>query len=140
MDTIKTHIFQEQTLAAIDLLFNLTPLNSNSVVPPNFSRSKSVVYPSTHASSGGGSGPVLAVQTPRRSTGGFVKSFSSRQRSSTDPMIKPNQLVDKDLNKVEGTETKRFVLVQGGGFSAWSWHKTITLLEKHQTWFSSRYR
>lgn len=95
MDTIKTHIFQEQTLAAIDLLFNQTPLNSNSVVPPNFSRSKSVVYPSTHASSGGGSGPVLAVQTPRRSTGGFVKSFSSRQRSSTDPMIKPNQLVDK---------------------------------------------
>lgn len=33
--------------------------------------------------------------------------------------------------KVEGADTKRFVLVHGGGFGAWCWYKTITLLEKH---------
>lgn len=32
---------------------------------------------------------------------------------------------------MEGSETKRFVLVHGGGFGAWCWYKTITLLEKH---------
>ncbi|KFK28992.1 hypothetical protein AALP_AA7G074800 [Arabis alpina] len=127
-----SHIIQEQTLAATNLLFNQTPRNSNSVVPPNFRRSTSVVYPSTQsAGSGTGSGPVSAAQTPKKSTSGFVKSASSRQRSSTDPLIKPNQLVDKELNKVEGAETKRFVLVHGGGFGAWCWYKTITLLEKH---------
>ncbi|CDY59432.1 BnaCnng34870D [Brassica napus] len=32
----------------------------------------------------------------------------------------------------EGTETKRFVLVHGGGVvGVWCWYKTITLLEKH---------
>ncbi|KAL1198390.1 putative methylesterase 13 [Cardamine amara subsp. amara] len=124
-----SHI-QEQTLAATNLLFNQTPRNSNSVVPPSFRRSTSVVYPSTHPS-GTSSGPVSAVQTPKKSTVGFVRCSSSRQRSSTDPMIKPNQLVDKELNKVEGSETKRFVLVHGGGFGAWCWYKTITLLEKH---------
>ncbi|XP_010532399.2 PREDICTED: putative methylesterase 13, chloroplastic, partial [Tarenaya hassleriana] len=62
--------------------------------------------------------------------GGFVRSSSSRQRSSTDPLIKPNQLVEKEV-KVEGGETKRFVLVHGGGFGAWCWYKTITLLENH---------
>ncbi|CAA7036302.1 unnamed protein product [Microthlaspi erraticum] len=103
-----SHIIQEQTLAATNLLFNQTPRNSNSVIPPNFRRSTSVVYPSTQsASSGTGSGPVSAVQTPKKSTGAF------------------------ELNKVEGSETKRFVLVHGGGFGAWCWYKTITLLEKH---------
>ncbi|XP_010460319.1 PREDICTED: putative methylesterase 13, chloroplastic [Camelina sativa] len=125
-----SHVIQEQTLAATNLLFNQTPRNSNSVVPPSFRRSTSVVYPSSQPS-GTSSGPVSAVQTPKKSTSGFVRSSSSRQRSSTDPMIKPNQLVDKELNKVEGSETKRFVLVHGGGFGAWCWYKTITLLEKH---------
>lgn len=32
---------------------------------------------------------------------------------------------------MEGADTKRFVLVHGGGFGAWCWYKTITLLEKH---------
>lgn len=89
-----SHIIQEQTLAATNLLFNQTPRNSNSVVPPSFRRSTSVVYPSAQPS-GTSSGPVSAVQTPKKSTAGFVRSSSSRQRSSTDPMIKPNQLVDK---------------------------------------------
>jgi len=89
-----SHIIQEQTLAATNLLFNQTPRNSNSVVPPSFRRSTSVVYPSAQPS-GTSSGPVSAVQTPKKSSAGFVRSSSSRQRSSTDPMIKPNQLVDK---------------------------------------------
>lgn len=32
---------------------------------------------------------------------------------------------------MEASETKRFVLVHGGGFGAWCWYRTITLLEKH---------
>ncbi|KAF8088762.1 hypothetical protein N665_0530s0017 [Sinapis alba] len=115
-------IIQEQTLAATNLLFNQTPRNSNYVVPPNFRQS---------TSSSGGSGPVSAVQTPKRSTCGFVRTSSSRQKSSVNPMIKPNKLLDKELKKVEASETKRFVLVHGGGFGAWCWYRTITLLEKH---------
>ncbi|CAN8291525.1 unnamed protein product [Cochlearia groenlandica] len=129
------HHKEEQTLAATNLLFNQsTPRSSNSLVPQNFRRSTTsvVVYPSSAPNSGTVSGPVSAVQTPKKSTCGFVRSSSSRQRSSTDLVIKPNQLLDKELiNKVEGTETKRFVLVHGGGFGAWCWYKTITLLEKH---------
>ncbi|KAL0698892.1 hypothetical protein Bca4012_055014 [Brassica carinata] len=93
-----SHIIQEQTLAATNLLFNQTPRNSNYVAPPGFRRS---------TSSSGGSGPVSAVQSPKKSTCGF------------------------ELKKVEASETKRFVLVHGGGFGAWCWYRTITLLEKH---------
>jgi pimeloyl-ACP methyl ester carboxylesterase len=32
--------------------------------------------------------------------------------------------------KIEGLETNRFVLVHGGGFGAWCWYKTMTLLEE----------
>ncbi|KAM3732128.1 hypothetical protein ACB098_11G037000 [Castanea mollissima] len=35
----------------------------------------------------------------------------------------------KDLN-IDGLETIHFVLVRGGGFGAWCWYKTITLLEE----------
>ncbi|WZZ10643.1 hypothetical protein YC2023_096564 [Brassica napus] len=113
-----SHIIQEQTLAATNLLFNQTPRNSNYVVPPNFRQS---------TSSSGGSGPVSAVQSPKKSTCGFVRTSSSRRKSSVNPVIKPNQ----ELKKVEVSETKRFVLVHGGGFGAWCWYRTITLLEKH---------
>ncbi|KAG2318774.1 hypothetical protein Bca52824_011987 [Brassica carinata] len=107
-----SHIIQEQTLAATNLLFNQTPRNSNYVAPPGFRRS---------TSSSGGSGPVSAVQSPKKSTCGFVRTSSSRRKSSVNP----------ELKKVEASETKRFVLVHGGGFGAWCWYRTITLLEKH---------
>lgn len=81
-----SHIIQEQTLAATNLLFNQTPRNSNYVAPPGFRRS---------TSSSGGSGPVSAVQSPKKSTCGFVRTSSSRRKSSVNPVIKPNQLPDK---------------------------------------------
>ncbi|KAJ4879750.1 hypothetical protein Rs2_36804 [Raphanus sativus] len=117
-----SHIIQEQTLAATNLLFNQTPRNSNYVAPPTFRRS---------TSSSGGSGPVSPVQSPKKSTCGFVRTSSSRRKSSVNPVIKPNQLLDKEPKKMEASETKRFVLVHGGGFGAWCWYRTITLLEKH---------
>ncbi|CAN8236018.1 unnamed protein product [Cochlearia groenlandica] len=136
--TEKDHsLIQEQTLAATNVLFSQTPRNSNSAPP--FRRSTSVVYPSSSSSVAQAPlvtsvaavvGSVSGGLTPKKSTSGFVRSSSNRQRSSTDPVLKPNQLLDKEL-KVEGAETKRFVLVHGGGFGAWCWYKTITLLEKH---------
>ncbi|KFK41347.1 hypothetical protein AALP_AA2G118700 [Arabis alpina] len=131
-DHEKDSLIQEQTLAATNILFSQTPRNSNSAPP--FRRSTSVVYPSTQpppASVGAATGSVSGVLTPKKSTCAFVRSSSNRQRSSTDPVLKPNQLLDKELMVVESAETKRFVLVHGGGFGAWCWYKTITLLEKH---------
>ncbi|VVA94576.1 unnamed protein product [Arabis nemorensis] len=131
-DHEKDSLIQEQTLAATNILFSQTPRNSNSA--PTFRRSTSVVYPSTQpppASVAAATGSVSGVLTPKKSTCGFVRSSSNRQRSSTDPVLKPNQLLDKELKVVESAETKRFVLVHGGGFGAWCWYKTITLLEKH---------
>ncbi|XP_018469434.2 putative methylesterase 15, chloroplastic [Raphanus sativus] len=130
-DNEKDSRIQEQTLAATNVLFSQTPRNSNSAPP--FRRSTSVVYPSSQpppSAVAAVTGSVSGVLTPKKSTSGFVRSSSNRQRSSTDPVLKPNQLLDKEL-KVEGAETKRFVLVHGGGFGAWCWYKTITLLEKH---------
>ncbi|XP_010511946.1 PREDICTED: putative methylesterase 15, chloroplastic [Camelina sativa] len=125
----KDSLIQEQTLAATNILFSQTPRNSNSAPP--FRRSTSVVYTQPPSAAVAASvGSVSGVLTPKKSTCGFVRSSSNRQRSSTDPVLKPNQLLDKEL-KVEGAETKRFVLVHGGGFGAWCWYKTITLLEKH---------
>ncbi|RID74758.1 hypothetical protein BRARA_B01844 [Brassica rapa] len=130
-DNEKDSRIQEQTLAATNVLFSQTPRNSNSAPP--FRRSTSVVYPSSQpppSAVAAVTGSVSGVLTPKKSTCGFVRSSSNRQRSSTDPVLKPNQLLDKEL-KVEGADTKRFVLVHGGGFGAWCWYKTITLLEKH---------
>ncbi|XP_026386483.1 putative methylesterase 11, chloroplastic [Papaver somniferum] len=53
------------------------------------------------------------------------RSSSTRARSSTDPLLPPYQL---DAINVDDLETKHFVLVHGGGFGAWCWYKTITLL------------
>lgn len=33
-------------------------------------------------------------------------------------------------SKIEGLETNHFVLVHGGGFGAWCWYKSMTLLEE----------
>ncbi|KAF3541370.1 hypothetical protein F2Q69_00020296 [Brassica cretica] len=120
-DNEKDSRIQEQTLAATNVLFSQTPRNSNSAPP--FRRSTSVVYPSSQpppSAVAAVTGSVSGVLTPKKSTCGFVRSSSNRQRSSTDPEL-----------KVEGADTKRFVLVHGGGFGAWCWYKTITLLEKH---------
>ncbi|TVU38074.1 hypothetical protein EJB05_11424 [Eragrostis curvula] len=56
------------------------------------------------------------------------RSCSTRPRSLADPELQPQQLVAKDLN-TKDLETNIIVLVHGGGFGAWCWYKTISLLE-----------
>ncbi|KAJ6689898.1 hypothetical protein OIU85_006215 [Salix viminalis] len=95
----------EQALAAA-LLFNHHQGNNGNSLP--FPRSKSVVYPSSGSKKDG-----------------FTRSSSSRQQSRSDSLLtRPGQLVNQDL------ETNRVVLVHGGGFGAWCWYKTISLLVK----------
>ncbi|KAK3222842.1 hypothetical protein Dsin_009867 [Dipteronia sinensis] len=105
----------EQALAAALLFHNqhrINGTNSNDNIP--ITRSTSVVYPS----------PAL----PKKQR--FTRSSSARQRSNTDPFLQPQQLVNQEL-KMESLETSRFVLVHGGGFGAWCWYKTMTLLEEN---------
>ncbi|GMY25834.1 putative methylesterase 11, chloroplastic [Fagus crenata] len=104
---INDALIQQHALAAA-LLFHHHQQNGSL----QLNRSTSVVYPS----------PAGPKKLP--------KSSSSRQRSRTDDsLIQPHQLVNKDL-KIDGLETIHFVLVHGGGFGAWCWYKTITLLEE----------
>lgn len=77
-----------------------------------FERSASVRY----AAKRHGQGPPL----PR--------SCSTRPRSLADPELQPQQLLAKDLN-TKDLESSVIVLVHGGGFGAWCWYKTISLLE-----------
>ncbi|XP_062188572.1 putative methylesterase 11, chloroplastic [Phragmites australis] len=56
------------------------------------------------------------------------RSCSTRPRSLADPELQPQQLLAKDLN-TKDLETNIIVLVHGGGFGAWCWYKTISLLE-----------
>ncbi|KAH9772361.1 putative methylesterase 13 [Citrus sinensis] len=84
---------------------------TSSSIP--FSRSTSVVHPS--------------LGSKKQS---FQRSSSARRRSNNDPLIKrPHQLVNQEP-KIESPETSHFVLVHGGGFGAWCWYKTMTLLKE----------
>ncbi|XP_056161580.1 putative methylesterase 11, chloroplastic isoform X2 [Syzygium oleosum] len=60
-----------------------------------------------------------------------ARSSTSRRRSCSDfplPAL-PQILADEALEAV-GVETSHFVLVHGGGYGAWCWYKTITLLRR----------
>jgi hypothetical protein len=93
-DHEKDSLIQDQTLAATNILFSQTPRNSNSAPP--FRRSTSVVYTQPPTAAVAASvGSVSGALTPKKSTYGYVRSSSNRQRSSTDPVLKPNQLLDK---------------------------------------------
>lgn len=56
------------------------------------------------------------------------RSSSTRPRSLADPELQPQQLLAKELN-TKDLETNIIVLVHGGGFGAWCWYKTMSLLE-----------
>ncbi|XP_022775762.1 putative methylesterase 11, chloroplastic [Durio zibethinus] len=110
-DHESSSVIQEQAIAAA-LLFRHHQRNGSL---PNFIRSNSVVCPSPGS----------------KKQGGFPRSSSTRQRSLSDPMIRPQQLVNSQQEvKIDGLETNHFVLVHGGGFGAWCWYKTMTLLEE----------
>ncbi|KAI3977105.1 hypothetical protein MKX01_002425 [Papaver californicum] len=57
------------------------------------------------------------------------RSSSSRARSVSDTILQPHQLLNQAL-KIDELETSHFVLVHGGGYGAWCWYKTISLLEE----------
>ncbi|KAF4368181.1 hypothetical protein F8388_022814 [Cannabis sativa] len=107
-------LLQQQAMAAA-LLFRQHQRNGTGDLPASLmNRSTSVVYPSP---------------APRKQA--FAKSSSSRQRSGSDTLLHPQELlVSQDRKSVEGVETKHFILVHGGGFGAWCWYKTMTLLEE----------
>ncbi|XWS34199.1 hypothetical protein CRYUN_Cryun21dG0020000 [Craigia yunnanensis] len=110
LDDHESSIIQEQAIAAA-LLFRHHQRKGSL---PSI-RSTSVVHPSPGS----------------KKQGGFPRSSSSRQRSISDPMIRPQQLVNSQQElKIDGVETNHFVLVHGGGFGAWCWYKTMTLLEE----------
>ncbi|GMY33398.1 putative methylesterase 11, chloroplastic [Fagus crenata] len=98
---------QQHALAAAFLFHHH---QQNGTLPLN--RSTSMIYPSP-----------APKNVPK-------KSSSSRRRSRSDFFInQPLQLVNEDVN-IDGLETIHFVLVHGGGFGAWCWYKSITLLEE----------
>ncbi|KAK6280991.1 hypothetical protein POUND7_014816 [Theobroma cacao] len=118
LDQHESAVIQEQAIAAA-LLFRHH--QSNNSLP--FIRSTSVVHPS-----------------PGSKKHRFPRSSSTRQPSPSDPTLRPQQLVNSQqlVNKkfflqgvkIHGLETNHLVLVHGGGFGAWSWYKTMTLLEE----------
>ncbi|MCD7461572.1 hypothetical protein HAX54_046492 [Datura stramonium] len=59
------------------------------------------------------------------------RSSSSRARSLSDSL--PHHHLDRLLHQgtnIEEVKNKHFVLVHGGGFGAWCWYKTTTLLKE----------
>ncbi|KAJ6396335.1 hypothetical protein OIU77_021380 [Salix suchowensis] len=106
-------MIHEQALAAAILFRQHQQQNGSDSGSFPFDRSVSLRYPN-------GSGSKK-TQLPR--------SSSSRARSLTDPLLQPQQLVNRDI-KLDDLETNHFVLVHGGGFGAWCWYKTIALLEE----------
>ncbi|XP_022726149.1 putative methylesterase 11, chloroplastic [Durio zibethinus] len=110
LDDHESSIIQEQAIAAA-LLYRHHQINGS--LP--FIRSTSVVHPS-----------------PGSKKQRFPRSSSTRQPSPSDPMINRQQLVhSQQVENMDGVETKHFVLVHGGGFGAWCWYKTMTLLEEN---------
>ncbi|XP_072971160.1 putative methylesterase 11, chloroplastic [Typha angustifolia] len=88
-----------------------------------------------HNGSGGGAAAVpfdrstsLRHPGPGQKKQALPRSSSSRPRSLADQVLQPQQLVNQEI-KVDDLETKNIVLVNGGGFGAWCWYKTIALLE-----------
>ncbi|KAM7258212.1 hypothetical protein ACFE04_013953 [Oxalis oulophora] len=55
-------------------------------------------------------------------------STSSRRRTLPDSVTVEDK--KQDPNLLENIKCKKFVLVHGGGFGAWCWYKSISLLEE----------
>uniref|UniRef100_A0A2P2JTU3 Uncharacterized protein MANES_05G114200 n=1 Tax=Rhizophora mucronata TaxID=61149 RepID=A0A2P2JTU3_RHIMU len=55
-----------------------------------------------------------------------IGSTSSRRRNLPPSLTNGKQVPDF----LENIKTKRFILIHGGGFGAWCWYKTISLLQE----------
>ncbi|XP_060215093.1 putative methylesterase 11, chloroplastic [Lycium barbarum] len=71
----------------------------------------------------------LASSSRRQKKNFMPRSSSSRARSLSDSLPHHLELLDQGTN-VEDLKNKHFVLVHGGGFGAWCWYKTTTLLKE----------
>eukprot|EP00249_Psilotum_nudum_P008920 c21594_g1_i1 orf=477-1580(-) len=62
---------------------------------------------------------------------GLSRSVSARPCSITDPVVHPQRLLEEKQDTITSIyfETKKFLLVHGGGFGAWCWYKSVALLE-----------
>ncbi|CAH9084389.1 unnamed protein product [Cuscuta europaea] len=69
----------------------------------------------------------LFRSTTRRNHQLSPRSLSSTARSPD--LLPPSQQLTSEELCVDGLEASHFVLVHGGGFGAWCWYKTISLLE-----------
>ncbi|PSS33653.1 Methylesterase 11 precursor [Actinidia chinensis var. chinensis] len=108
-DKLEDSVIHERALAAA-ILFQQHLQNGGDV---QFDRSTSLRCPPSNG----------------RKQAALPRSSSSRARSLTDPLLQPQQLLNQDV-KLDDLETNHFVLVHGGGFGAWCWYKTISLLEE----------
>ncbi|KAJ3697980.1 hypothetical protein LUZ61_001685 [Rhynchospora tenuis] len=103
---------QELAQAAAAAIIQQQQQNGGSAMVPPFDRSTSLRYQKKHSGTGG--------DLPR--------SMSTRPRLAGEPLVQPQQLVTQDV-KADELETNIIVLVHGGGFGAWCWYKSISLLE-----------
>ncbi|OIS96695.1 PREDICTED: putative methylesterase 11, chloroplastic isoform X2 [Nicotiana attenuata] len=67
--------------------------------------------------------------TSSRKQNRIPRSSSCRARSLSDSIPQHLELLHQGTN-VENLKNKHFVLVHGGGFGAWCWYKTTTLLKE----------
>lgn len=100
------------------------PQKINSLTGPVVSRQN-------HKSEDCGGGIELELDRSSSLTGqkkplGMPRRSSSRAGSAADPAISQQELANQ--REIDGLETKKVVLVHGGGFGAWCWYKTIALL------------
>lgn len=97
---------------AAGLLVLQQPENGSLGMAPMFDRSFSV------------KSPLIGKKQQQQR---LPRNSSSRARSLTDPDIPLRDVMNQE-RRVDGLETKKIVLVHGGGFGAWCWYKTMTLL------------
>ncbi|KAK8485383.1 hypothetical protein V6N11_050386 [Hibiscus sabdariffa] len=143
-------IIQEQAIAAA-LLFRHHQRNGSL---PDFIRSTSVVYPSPGNSKKQGGLPKSSSArrrslsdltiTPQKVVNSHQSAFVSHlgKCHMVEKFNKKKLAIESDLAKlvdqnscfqelrIDSLETNHFVLVHGGGFGAWCWYKTMTLLEE----------
>ncbi|KAM7277993.1 hypothetical protein ACFE04_005127 [Oxalis oulophora] len=123
LDKLDDAVIREQAIAAA-ILYKQHQQNAVSGGLLPFDRSTSLrYYPNNNNKNNNNTSSSSSANHLRRSS-------STRARSLTDPLLKPQQLIlNQDVN-LDGLETTHFVLVHGGGFGAWCWYKTIALLQE----------
>jgi pimeloyl-ACP methyl ester carboxylesterase len=107
---IDDSVIQQQAIAAFLLFKQQQQKNNDSDIKLDRSTSVQCQLPPS-------------IKQPHK----LPRSSSTSQQGSVSKSL-CNHLIDQDF-KIDELETKRFVLVHGGGYGAWCWYKTISLLQ-----------